>query len=233
MKMISIHVDIEEVKDVNPEDYKDFHTKFEWTMEAYSILKKTFHLNSFRSNQLEAINAVLSGEDVFVLMPTGGGKSLCYQLPALVESGITHGTTIVISPLISLMQDQVEHLLAKGIKAAMLNSKAGMSERKNIFNLFIGGFLKLIYISPEMISASNAAKSAIGKLYRDKRLARIVVDEAHCVSSWGHDFRPDYKALSYFKTEYPDIPVMALTATANEKVRMDIIHNLKLNKPNL
>ncbi|KAG7811777.1 hypothetical protein KL921_002043 [Ogataea angusta] len=223
--------DIEELTNVNPDAYKKFMGKFEWTTEVYSVLRNTFKLPSFRENQLEAINATLSGEDVFVLMPTGGGKSLCYQLPALVKSGSTSGTTIVISPLISLMQDQVHHLLQNQIKAAMINSKSSASQRKQTFDLFVNGFLDLVYLSPEMISASGMVRNAIATLYRKKMLARVVVDEAHCVSSWGHDFRPDYKALSYFKTEYPDIPMMALTATANEHVRMDIIHNLNLKHP--
>ncbi|KAG7882259.1 hypothetical protein KL906_000825 [Ogataea polymorpha] len=223
--------DIEELTNVNPDAYKKFMGKFEWTTEVYSVLRNTFKLPSFRENQLEAINATLSGEDVFVLMPTGGGKSLCYQLPALVKSGITSGTTIVISPLISLMQDQVHHLLQNQIKAAMINSKSSASQRKQTFDLFVNGFLDLVYLSPEMISASGMVRNAIAALHKKKMLARVVVDEAHCVSSWGHDFRPDYKALSYFKTEYPEIPMMALTATANEHVRMDIIHNLNLKHP--
>ncbi|VEU23544.1 DEKNAAC104573 [Brettanomyces naardenensis] len=202
-----------------------------WTTEVNSILRNTFHLQSFRPNQREAIDATLSGHDAFVLMPTGGGKSLCYQLPALVKSGRTKGTTIVISPLISLMQDQVQHLLEKHIKAAMLNSRTTAQARKQTYSLFANGFLDLVYFSPEMISASGQCKRVIAKLYRDGLLARVVVDEAHCVSSWGHDFRPDYKALSYFKEEYPDVPVMALTATANEHVSLDIVHNLKLQSP--
>lgn len=205
--------------------------QFEWTAEVYHRLHNVFKLPGFRPNQLEAINASLEGKDVFVLMPTGGGKSLCYQLPAVVRSGKTSGTTVVISPLISLMQDQVEHLLAKNIKACMFSSKGTADQKRQTFNLFINGLLDLIYISPEMISASEQCKKAIGKLYRDKKLARIVVDEAHCVSNWGHDFRPDYKELKYFKREYPDIPMIALTATASEQVRLDIVHNLQLNNP--
>ncbi|KAH3683411.1 hypothetical protein WICPIJ_005630 [Wickerhamomyces pijperi] len=202
-----------------------------WTKEVFSQLKSTFKLDSFRPNQLEAVNATLSGKDAFVLMPTGGGKSLCYQLPAVVTSGKTKGTTIVISPLISLMQDQVEHLMEKNIPACMISSKGSAEEKKTNFNLFVNGFLSLVYLSPEMISASNQAKNAIARLYREGMLARVVIDEAHCMSSWGHDFRPDYKALSYFKSNYPDIPVMALTATANDQVKMDIIHNLNLRDP--
>lgn len=205
--------------------------QYPWTVEMYHRLNHVFKLPGFRPNQLEAVNSALQGKDVFVLMPTGGGKSLCYQLPAVVKSGKTSGTTIVISPLISLMQDQVDHLLAKNIKASMFSSKGTAEQRRQTFNLFINGLLDLVYISPEMISASEQCKRAINKLYRDGKLARIVVDEAHCVSNWGHDFRPDYKELKFFKETYPDVPVMALTATASEQVRMDIIHNLKLDNP--
>ncbi|ODV60912.1 ATP-dependent DNA helicase SGS1 ASCRUDRAFT_8485 [Ascoidea rubescens DSM 1968] len=201
---------------------------YPWTSEVYGKLKQVFNLSSFRSNQLEAINSTLNGQDVFVLMPTGGGKSLCYQLPAVVRSGKTHGTTIVISPLISLMQDQVQHLLDKKVLAAYINSKATADEKRHTFNLFINGCLELVYLSPEMISSSRQARNAIQKLFETKKLARIVVDEAHCVSSWGHDFRPDYQSLRFFKTEYPTIPIMALTATANAHVKQDILHNLKM-----
>lgn len=205
--------------------------KHPWSAEVAFRLSEVFKLPGFRPNQLEAINATLAGRDVFVLMPTGGGKSLCYQLPAIVKTGKTHGTTIVISPLISLMQDQVEHLLNRNIKASMFSSKGTADQRRQTFNLFIHGFLDLIYISPEMINASEQCKRGISKLYNDGKLARIVVDEAHCVSNWGHDFRPDYKELKYFKREYPDVPMIALTATASEQVRMDIIHNLELKDP--
>lgn len=205
--------------------------RYPWSAEVEYRLKEIFKLPGFRPNQVEAINATLSGKDVFVLMPTGGGKSLCYQLPAIVKSGKTHGTTIVISPLISLMQDQVEHLLNNNIKASMFSSRGTGEQRRQTFNLFLHGFLDLIYISPEMISASEQCKRGISKLYNDGKLARIVVDEAHCVSNWGHDFRPDYKELKYFKREYPDVPMIALTATASEQVRMDIVHNLELKEP--
>lgn len=223
--------DIEELVNPSKENFKEYHGKHEWTSEIYKTLKNTFKLQSFRENQLNAINSTLAGEDVFVLMPTGGGKSLCYQLPAIIKSGTTLGVTIVISPLISLMEDQVLHLEAKNIKAAMLNSKMSTDERRHIYNLFIDGLLDLMYLSPEMISNSGQCKRAISKLYREGKLARIVIDEAHCVSSWGHDFRPDYKELKFFKQEYPDIPMMALTATANEIVRADIIQHLGLHNP--
>lgn len=199
--------------------------------EVYSILQSTFKLLSFRPNQLEAVSATLQGKDTFVLMPTGGGKSLCYQLPALVSSGRTRGTTIVISPLISLMQDQVQHLLDRNIRAGMVSSKGTASERKHTVELFRSGQLDLVYLSPEMVNASLQIQTIISRLNSNQQLARIVVDEAHCVSSWGHDFRPDYKGMNMFKQQYPNIPLMALTATANEKVRMDIIHHLNMAEP--
>ncbi|CAR31029.1 ZYRO0E08250p [Zygosaccharomyces rouxii] len=205
--------------------------RYAWSDEVDYRLHQSFGLRSFRPNQLQAVNSTLAGKDVFVLMPTGGGKSLCYQLPAIVKSGKTRGTTIVISPLISLMQDQVEHLLNNNIKASMFSSRGTADQRRQTFNLFIHGLLDLIYISPEMISASEQCKRGIKKLHNDGKLARIVVDEAHCVSNWGHDFRPDYKELKYFKREYPHVPMMALTATASEQVRLDVIHNLELKDP--
>lgn len=199
--------------------------------EVYDVLHNTFKLPGFRSNQLEAIVATLTGKDVFVLIPTGGGKSLCYQLPALVRNGKTKGTTVVISPLISLMQDQVQHLQDKNIRAGMISSKGTSDERNQTFRALTSGQLDLVYLSPEMINNSGRVQKVIAKLYENNMLARVVVDEAHCVSSWGHDFRPDYKGMNIFKQEYPDVPIMALTATANEKVRLDIVHHLRMTKP--
>lgn len=199
--------------------------------DVYQCLDRVFHLKSFRPNQLEAIVLTLNGRDVFVLMPTGGGKSLCYQLPALILSGKTRGTTIVISPLISLMQDQVQHLLHKNIRAGMISSKGSAAERKSTLEQFRNGELQLVYLSPEMVNTSQHIQRIISRLYESRQLARVVVDEAHCVSSWGHDFRPDYKGMSLFKQQFPQVPVMALTATANEKVRMDIVHHLQMSDP--
>ncbi|KAK9314674.1 hypothetical protein V1522DRAFT_408456 [Lipomyces starkeyi] len=214
-----------------------------WSREVCAVLRNVFKLPGFRHNQLEAINATLSGKDVFVLMPTGGGKSLCYQLPALVYGGKTKGTTIVISPLISLMQDQVEHLLEKGINAAMVSSRGDTGERRNTFQQLKSGDLSLLYVSPEMLTTNSQLRNVISSLYHRDCLARIVIDEAHCVSSWGHDFRPDYKQLGQFKKDYPNVPLMALTATANERVRLDVGFNLNItgcalftqsfNRPNL
>lgn len=199
--------------------------------EVYDTLNKVFKLQSFRPNQLEAVVSSLLNKDVFVLMPTGGGKSLCYQLPALIKGGHSKGTTVVISPLISLMQDQVQHLIHKNIKAGMISSKANSDDNKHTLNLFREGFLDIVYLSPEKANKSTMIQKIIGKLYDRNQLARVVIDEAHCLSSWGHDFRPDYKGMGFFKERFPAVPIMALTATANEKVRMDIVHHLKMNSP--
>lgn len=199
--------------------------------EIYDVLNRTFGLQDFRPNQLEAIVSTLQGRDVFVLLPTGGGKSLCFQLPALVKGGKTRGVTVVVSPLISLMQDQVQHLLEKNVRAGMISSKGTAAERNVTFKALTSGQLDLVYLSPEMINNSGRVQKVIEKLHENEMLARVVVDEAHCVSSWGHDFRPDYKGMSFFKENFPNIPVMALTATASEKVRLDIIHNLQMRDP--
>lgn len=201
--------------------------------EIYDTLNKRFKLPDFRPDQLEAVVSTLKGEDVFVLMPTGGGKSLCYQLPALIRGGKTSGTTVVICPLISLMQDQVEHLTANNIKAIMISSVDSAAVKNDKLNAFENGHYELVYLSPEMATRAARVKKVISKLYERGMLARIVVDEAHCVSSWGHDFRPDYKDLSMFKQKYPRLPLMALTGTATVKVRLDIIHNLQMQKPKM
>lgn len=216
---------------------------FPWTAEVNKALRDTFKLSEFRPNQAEAINSTLQGKDVFVLMPTGGGKSLCYQLPALINSGKTSGVTIVVSPLISLMSDQTYHLKKKGIMAAMLSSKLQRGERSVIFKAMLDGAIRLLYISPEMLNSSKQLRNNLHKLADMNGLARIVIDEAHCVSSWGHDFRPDYKLLENMKRDFPNVPIMALTATANERVRLDIFKCLRgdntvflkqsFNRPNL
>ena len=173
--------------------------------EVHSILNNVFKLKSFRANQLEAVLATLLNKDVFVLMPTGGGKSLCYQLPALVKSGATKGTTVVISPLISLMQDQVQHLLAKTLKRECLAPKE-VTTIISILSICSGGFLDIVYLSPERANKSNAMQTIMTKLYNNNQLARVVIDEAHCLSSWGHDFRPDYQGLGFSKISSPKFP---------------------------
>lgn len=200
---------------------------YPWSVDVNRVLRDVFKLSQFRCNQLEAINGTLTGKDVFVLMPTGGGKSLCYQLPALIDSGSTAGSTVVVSPLISLMQDQTFHLKRKGIKAEMLSSKLSRPERAQVFSDFLSGEIRLLYVSPEMLNASNQLRNSLTKMMQRNRLARIVIDEAHCVSSWGHDFRPDYKLLENLQNDFPRVPIMALTATANERVRLDILKCLR------
>lgn len=218
-----------------------------WSSELQKTLKDRFRMKGFRQNQLEAINATLAGDDAFVLMPTGGGKSLCYQLPAVIKSGKSRGVTIVVSPLLSLMQDQVDHMKALGIQAVAFNSECSSQYRRQVISAFNERspehFVELLYITPEMVSKSPAFTDALTNLYRKRKFARLVIDEAHCVSQWGHDFRPDYKTLGQLRTKFPDVPVMALTATATQNVIVDIKHNLGMpncqvfsqsfNRPNL
>lgn len=206
---------------------------FPWSNEVKATLKTRFKLRGFRENQVEAINATLAGKDTFVLMPTGGGKSLCYQLPALITSGKTRGVTIVISPLVSLMEDQVQHLRNLRIQAYLINSETTQEERRYIMNALDGQdverFIQLMYVTPEMLSKSQAMMNAFDRLHRRNRLAHFVIDEAHCVSQWGHDFRPDYKLLGDVRQKFPGVPVMALTATATENVKFDTMHNLGID----
>lgn len=218
-----------------------------WYKEVKKVLRERFKLTGFRHHQLDAINATLDGKDAFVLMPTGGGKSLCYQLPAVVQTGKTKGVTVVISPLLSLMSDQVDHLRKLNIRAATLNSDIKANDRREIMNHLREScpeqFIELLYITPEMINLSETVQNALRQLHKNKKLARIVIDEAHCVSQWGHDFRPDYVALGKVRKLFPNVPYMALTATATENVKVDVIHNLGMegatvysqsfNRPNL
>ncbi len=186
---------------------------------AKHILKSIFGYDDFRHDQQDIIQALLKGNDALVLMPTGGGKSLCYQIPALV----LEGTAIVISPLIALMQDQVDALRQLGIKAAFLNSSLSQNDAYAVEQRLINGDLDLLYVAPERVQNSNM----LALLDRCK-LSLFAIDEAHCVSQWGHDFRPDYQQLKLLHQRYPSIPRVALTATADKRTREEIISQLQL-----
>ncbi|EEB08732.1 RecQ type DNA helicase Rqh1 [Schizosaccharomyces japonicus yFS275] len=223
----------------------DPQMSYPWSRELMHTLRTKFQLKGFRKNQIEAINGTLAGKDVFVLMPTGGGKSLCYQLPAVMETGNSRGVTLVISPLLSLMQDQLEHLRKLNIPALPLSGEQPSDERKQVISFLMAKKVqvKLLYVTPEGLASNGAISRVLESLYTRKLLARIVIDEAHCVSHWGHDFRPDYKQLGILRDKYRGVPVMALTATANEIVKKDVITTLRMenciemkssfNRPNL
>ena len=213
---------------------------YPWDDEVQSILTQIFGLRSFRPLQREAINTALSGEDCFVLLPTGGGKSLCYQLTALVRKN--SGITIVISPLVSLIQDQVDGLRSMGIQAAALTGSSNEKVRRQIFEEWallaknqIDADLcsLLVYTTPEMFGQSNFMIRKLQNLYENKKLSCMVIDEAHCISQWGHDFRPDYRKLRILKELFPQCPVMALTATATSYVTKDILEVLNIPTRNL
>lgn len=184
-------------------------------------LKTYFGYGSFRPLQEEIIRHILDGNDALVLMPTGGGKSICYQLPALLREG----TAVVVSPLISLMKDQVEALCANGISAGALNSSNDETENAALRRACMEGRLKLLYISPEKLLAEA------NYLLRDMHISLFAIDEAHCISQWGHDFRPEYAQMGILHQQFPHVPIIALTATADKITREDIIRQLHLNHP--
>ena len=189
---------------------------------ALSVLKSVFGYQSFRKGQEEVINATLNGQDALVVMATGNGKSLCYQIPALCIEGLT----LVISPLISLMKDQVDQLQANGIEADFLNSSQTLEQQQKVQNKLISGQLKLLYVSPEKVMTNS-----FFQLISYSRVSFIAIDEAHCISQWGHDFRPEYTQLGGLKASFPDAPIMALTATADYATRQDILTHLNLKNP--
>jgi len=182
-------------------------------------LKTVFGYSVFRPYQEEIIEGVIGGGDHFVLMPTGGGKSLCYQVPALHRTG----TAIIVSPLISLMKDQVDALKANGVKAAQYNSSIGEREARGTLAAFHGGNLDLLYLAPERLMSDSFMERL-----KDIPVALFAIDEAHCVSQWGHDFRPEYIQLGRLRRLFPEIPIIALTATADPQTRDDILHRLDL-----
>ena len=190
---------------------------------AQSILQTVFGFSSFRGYQGKIVDSIIEGEDALVLMPTGGGKSLCYQIPSLVREGCG----VVISPLIALMQNQVDAMRLLGIKADFLNSTLSADESNLIETALINGQLDLLYIAPERLNQTRTLK-----LLQQSKIALFAIDEAHCVSQWGHDFRADYLQLSLLHELFPEIPRVALTATADERTRQEIVRRLSLESAN-
>lgn len=189
---------------------------------AREALRKYFGYDSFRPMQAEIIGRICQAKDALVLMPTGGGKSICYQIPAITLPG----TGVVVSPLISLMKDQVEGLLANGVRAAFLNSSLSEAEQRQVEDKFFNGELDLLYVSPEKLVSQNFIP-----LLKRAPVNLFAIDEAHCISAWGHDFRPEYTQLRFLKSEFKNVPVIALTATADKLTRKDIIGQLGLQEP--
>ena len=194
------------------------------TDDLLITLKTTFGYDAFRPLQRDIIEASLAGKDVFALLPTGGGKSLCFQLPALVRPGLT----VVVSPLIALMKDQVDQLQAAGVAATFLNSSLGSAESRSRLAGLHRNEWRLLYVAPERLMLDNWQENL-----KAWNVAAIAIDEAHCVSEWGHDFRPEYRQIAKLRELLPEVPVMALTATATERVRIDIVKHLKLRDPQI
>ncbi|PJJ02563.1 ATP-dependent DNA helicase RecQ [Streptomyces sp. 2333.5] len=206
--------DVEVVVDMDVEDASE-------VSEAVQVLRRVFGYEAFRGSQQEIIEHVIGGGDAVVLMPTGGGKSLCYQIPSLVRGGVG----VVISPLIALMQDQVDALRALGVRAGFLNSTQDLEERRLVEAEFLAGELDLLYLAPERLRVEQT----LNLLDRGK-ISLFAIDEAHCVAQWGHDFRPDYLALSMLHERWPDVPRIALTATATEATHTEITSRLQMAK---
>jgi len=188
--------------------------------QAEAILKNTFGYGAFRSVQKDVVAAILNGEDAFVLMPTGGGKSMCYQIPSMVRKG----TGIIVSPLISLMKDQVDALVRCGVSAAFYNSSLKAAEAADVLERLKAGKLEMLYVAPERLLSAS-----FSKILKGIDLALFAIDEAHCVSQWGHDFRPEYEKLGQLRENYPGVPILGLTATADEHTRKDILQCLKID----
>src|SRR5437016_11862665 len=187
-----------------------------------ALLKQYFGFTTFRPLQEEIIQSALAGQDVFAVLPTGGGKSLCFQLPALARPGLT----VVVSPLIALMKDQVGAMQASGVAATFLNSSLAAGEARARLRGLHHGEFRLLYVAPERLMLSGF----LSDLQRWK-VSLFAIDEAHCISEWGHDFRPEYRQLAELRKLFPTVPMMALTATATERVRQDIVTQLHLREP--
>src|ERR1035438_5535380 len=196
--------------------------------EPLRLLRAVFGYDGFRGAQGEIVNHLVAGGDALVLMPTGGGKSLCYQLPALLRPGCA----VVVSPLIALMQDQVDALLQAGVKAAFLNSSQDYATASATEGRLLRGELDLLYVAPERLLTERFL-GLMDRLAENRRIALFAIDEAHCVSQWGHDFRPEYLQLSILHERYPQVPRIALTATADALTRAEIVRRLGLDAPRI
>ncbi|HYF21353.1 MAG TPA: DNA helicase RecQ [Ramlibacter sp.] len=199
---------------------------------AVSILQQVFGYERFRGRQSEIIEHVIGGGDALVLMPTGGGKSLCYQIPAIARQQAGHGVAVVVSPLIALMHDQVGALHEAGVEAAFLNSSLTYEQAAEVERRLLRGELTLLYAAPERVTTPRFL-AQLDRLREQGRLALFAIDEAHCVSQWGHDFRPEYRGLTVLHERYPQVPRIALTATADDITRADIIERLQLQQARL
>ncbi len=198
-------------------------------MSLQTILRQVFGYEAFRGPQQAIVDHVVAGGDALVLMPTGGGKSLCYQIPAIARQQAGHGTTIVVSPLIALMHDQVGALHEAGVEAAFLNSSLSSEQAAQVERRLLRGELTLLYAAPERVTTPRFL-AQLDALAERGQVALFAIDEAHCVSQWGHDFRPEYRALTVLHERYPAVPRMALTATADALTRADIVERLQLEK---
>jgi ATP-dependent DNA helicase RecQ len=194
-----------------------------------AALKQYFGFDSFRPGQQEVVSDILRGRDLLAIMPTGGGKSLCFQLPALLRRGVC----IVVSPLIALMQDQVRQLQDNGIEATFINSSLDRPEASRRLARLERGELKLLYAAPERLLQSEFFGEVLPRLEATHGISGLIIDEAHCVSEWGHDFRPEYRQLHRLRTQFPQVPIAAFTATATERVRQDIVRQLDLREPKI
>ncbi|MCS7074807.1 MAG: ATP-dependent DNA helicase, partial [Bacteroidia bacterium] len=196
----------------------------ETAIDIKKVLKEYFGYDTFRGKQEAIINNLLEGKDTFVIMPTGAGKSLCYQLPAVIQPGVA----LVISPLIALMKNQVDQLLAWGIESGFLNSSMSKYEYETVKEKAIAGSLKLLYVAPESL-----VREEFIEFIKQVKISFVAVDEVHCISEWGHDFRPEYRKIRQILNHIEQVPIIALTATATPKVQADIQQNLQLENANI